>query len=460
MKLNLFDKICAGLILLTVGPLWGQVDDTPHIQPSPAGILVPDNSDNTNPTSDTRMVTPPPVSGFAYPTTFTSEERSNYFRGGVVFTSAYSDNIEGGVQPVSDESYSVAPTLALQETTPRSHIQLMYAPGFTFYQHTSSLNETDQNASIEFEYRLTPHVTFSAADGFQKSSNVFNQPSLAASEAISGAAQGGNFSVIAPIADRLSNLGDVGLTYQFSRNAEVGVSGTFSNLHYPDPSQVPGLGDASSQDGSFFYSFRVAKRHYIGAAYQYQRLISYPTIGTNETQTHALLLFYTVYPTSKLSFSFFGGPQHSTTVEPLSLPSTREWLPAAGASMNWQAQRSTFAVSYAHVVASGGGLIGAVQLDSAMASVRQQITKTLVGTLAGGYAQNDVLGSLLAGETNGHSIIGTVSARQAFGQHVSVELGYTRLRQNYSNIAVLSATPVTNREYISLAYQFQRALGK
>ena len=36
----------------------------------------------------------------------------------------------------------------------------------------------DQNASINFQYRLSPHVTFSARDGFQKSSSVFNQPDL------------------------------------------------------------------------------------------------------------------------------------------------------------------------------------------------------------------------------------------------------------------------------------------
>ena len=70
------------------------------------------------------------------------------------------------------------PTLAVNETTTRLHWTLTYAPGFTFYQHTSSLNQADQNASIDLQYRLSPHVTFSARDGFQKSSSVFNQPSL------------------------------------------------------------------------------------------------------------------------------------------------------------------------------------------------------------------------------------------------------------------------------------------
>ena len=65
-----------------------------------------------------------------------------------------------GGKPVSDVSYSVGPTLALDETRSRLHFVLNYAPGFTFYQRTSSRNEQDQNVSFNLHYRLSPHVTF------------------------------------------------------------------------------------------------------------------------------------------------------------------------------------------------------------------------------------------------------------------------------------------------------------
>ena len=201
-----------------------------------------------------------------------------------------------------------------------------------FISGPAALNSADQNASIQFEYRLSPHVTFSARDGFQKTSNVFNQPvDFASSGAVSGGAQGANFSVIAPIADQLSNSGNVGISDQFALNDMVGASGTFSNLHFPNSAQVPGLYDSSSQGGLAFYSHRVARQQYLGISYGYQRLISYPTQGINETQTHAVLLFYTFSPTSsRFSFSLFGGPQYSDTVEPpvppKQLQSTRDAL--------------------------------------------------------------------------------------------------------------------------------------
>jgi hypothetical protein len=441
-------------------PVWAQDAKPSVVVPAANGPLI--SAVLNDDTRDDRMLAPPPVSGSNYPVVLTSEERSNYLRGGVIFNTAYSDNVLGAstATPVSDVTYSVWPTIALDVTTPRLHTLLTYAPGFTFYQRNSGRNEADQNAGIDFEYRLSQHVTFSARDEFQKSSNVFNQPDLGSGNAVSGGAQGANFSVIAPIADRLSNTGNAGIAYQFAANEMIGGSGTFSNLHYPNQAEVPGLFDSSSQGAVAFYSLRVAKMHYVGVTYQYQRLVSYPTAGQNETQTHAALFFYTFNPSSRFSVSLFGGPQHSDTTQPAPLQPARAWTPAAGASMSFQARLTSFALSYAHVIAGGGGLIGAVQMDSGSATLRQQITKTLSGSVSGFYAQNDILGGAALGASNGHSVSGTASLQQQFGQHLNLQVGYTRLHQDYSTVAVLAANPNTNREFVSISYQFARPLGR
>ena len=423
--------------------------------------------------TEDRMLTPPPVSGESFPVSFTSEERSNYLTGGLAFTGAYSDNVLTATNgaPSSDVSYSVWPTLALDQTTSRLHWVLTYAPGFTFYQRTSSRNEADENAALDFQYRLSPHVTFMARDAFQQSSSVFNQPDLGAGGVVSGGTEVPNLSVIAPVAERLSNTGNVGITWQFAASSMVGASGTFTNLHYPNPAEVPGLFDSASQAGSAFYSLRISKLHYIGAIYQYQRLLSYPAQGTNQTETHAFFLFYTLYPTSRFSISVFGGPQYADAgpqfSDTLSTPSptppspaSRSWNPAAGGSANWQGRLSNLALSYVHTISNGGGLIGAVRMDSASASVRQQLSRTLSGSVVGGYAQNDVFAATPLLGINGHTISGTATLQQQFGQHLNVQLGYTRLHQDYSTVAVLAATPNTNREFVSLSYRFSRPLGR
>ncbi len=200
--------------LLMSTPLWSQVDTN--------------STEPASPTNDTAMITPPPVSGQTYPNTPASELRSNYLRYGLTFNTAYSDNVpsSAGTNPVSDESYSIAPTIALDETTSTLHTVLSYSPGFTFYQHTSGLNAADQNGAIDVQYRLSPHLTLTGRDTFQKSSSVFNQPNWG-SGAVSGGAQGSNSSAIAPFADLLTNTGNVGLQYQFAANgvlAKVALS--------------------------------------------------------------------------------------------------------------------------------------------------------------------------------------------------------------------------------------------
>ena len=460
-----FKSVWVGLallagVLLSSQPGWSQQDKPAVPAPAVSGSLIsmPMNTDS----GEDRMLTPPPVSGGSYPISLTSEERSNYLRGGVTFNTAYSDNVLGATSntPVSDVSYSIWPTIALDETTSRLHTILTYAPGFTFYQRTTSRNEQDQNLSLSLQYRLSPHVTVSLADGFQKSSSVFNQPEQGLAGAVSGAAQSANDSVVAPLADRLSNNGNAGITYQFSANAMVGASGTFSNLHYPNPTEVPGLYDAASRAGSAFYSYRLAERHYVGVTYQYQQLLSYPTQGTNQTHTDGAFLFYTFYPAPTFSFSLFGGPQYYSagpqylgTTQPV-VPASSAWTPAAGGSLNWQSRLTGMAFSYSHTVSGGGGLIGAVKLDSATASLRQQLTRNFSASLAGGYANNGVLSVASLG---GHSISGSGALQRQVGEHLTLQAGYTRLHQTYNFI---SANPDTNREWVAISYQFARPLGR
>jgi len=454
------EPILIALVALFAMPVWSQANGAGPTPPlvGPGNVIASDDSSD----NDDRMLTPPPVSGQPFPTVPLSEERSNYLYGGLAFTPAYTDNVLGAVNghPLSDVSYSLAPMLTLDQTTPRAHELVTYAPGFTFYQRTSARNEADQNVSLNFDFRLSPHVTLSATDRFQKSSNVFNNPDFASASTISGSSAVTNFSVIPPVANLLINFANTTLTYQFGLNEMMGANGSFSNLHFANLAEVPGLYDASSQAGSTFYSHRVAAEHYVGAIYQYQRLVSYPTAGALETQTHAALLFYTFLPSRWFSLSFFGGPQYADTAQPEPQPVLKGWTPAAGTSVSWQGRSTALGATYSHSIAGSGGLIEAVHMDNASASLRQQLTKILTGTIAGAYIQNNLLSGAIVGFDSGHSVSATASLQQQLGQHFIAQLGYTRLHQSYSNVAVISTAPDTNREFFTISYQFSKPLGR
>jgi hypothetical protein len=440
------------MVLLVTIPLWSQVGTE-------------QTEGAANPSDDQRMETPPPVSGAPYQDTTLSESRSNYLRGSLMFNTAYNDNV--GVsdtgKSLSDVSYSIWPSIALDDTTSRLHFVLRYSPGFTFYQRFSSLDQTDQSVGLSFQYRLSPHVTFSARDSFHKTSSPFNQPDFLSTTPVSGSVQAPVVSVVAPIADQLRNVGSVELTYQFSASQMIGGSGTFANLHYVDQSQVTGLYDSSSAGGSFFYSHRLSRRHYLGATYQYQRIVAYPVGPQNLTQTHAILGFYTVYLKPTLSLSVSAGPQYSY-LEQAPLPPAHSWAPAETASVGWQLQRTSLAASFSHLVSGGGGLVGAFHSTVGNGTVRQQLGKTWTAAASAGYSLYATVNPLFAlpgsaGE-GGHSVYGTVSISHQWTEHLRSDAAYSRLHQSYAGIPVLDRAPDTNREYISISYEFSRPIGR
>jgi hypothetical protein len=413
-----------------------------------------------------QMQVPPPVAVESYPMTFVSEGRSNYLLYGLAFSTGYMDHVQGyGVLGGSDESYSLAPVISIDTKSPRLQLVATYAPGFTFYQHTSALNESDHNASLKFKYRLSPHVTFSAEDAFVKSSNIFNQQNLGPALSVSGGTDTTNVSVMAPVGDRFSNSGTAGLNYQFSLNGMLGVSGSFTFLDYPNPSQVPGLYDSRSLAGSAFYSHRISKMHYVGATYQHQSLLSYPVEGQSKTLTDAVLLFYTLYPTSHVSISIFGGPQYSDTFLPVLLLGTTSqkmssWNPAAGASLSWQGKLTSIAFSYSHLITPGWGLSGAVLADAGNAAIQRKLSMNLSVSVDAGYARTQEINSSMSGSSNGNSLFGTASLQRPIGQHLAVQIGYSRLHQSYAQVTALAATPNTNRFFVSLSCHFLRPLGR
>jgi hypothetical protein len=440
-------RLLVGVIVLAAYPLWAQTGaDAAATGPGGGGA---------------GMVTPAPVSGEGYSMGFTSETRSNYLRGGLAFSSAYDSDATTGAngKPISDVSYTISPTISLDQTRSRMHWVFNYSPGFTFYQKTSSLNQANQNLGASFSYRLSPHVTLSLHDSLQKTSNVLYQPSSDFEQPVSGGAFVPNYSVIAPIADVLTNTANASLTYQFAANAMVGASGTFSNLHYANQSQVPGLSDSSSKGGSAFYSHRLSKIHYIGATYAYQVFLAYPTLGQSETQTHSVFGFYTIYLKPTLTISVFGGPQYSNTQQ-FGLPTSSGWSPGGGGSIGWQGKLTSFAASYSKAINEGGGLAGAVQSSSASASVRRQLTRTLRMSIGGNYSNNSVLDALPAFNTGGHTISGNASLQRQVREHMNLQLQYTRLHQSYGDIAAISAIPNVNLVTASISYQFMRPLGR
>lgn len=438
-------RICLAVWLLACLPAWSQ--ETTNAEADKASE------------DQSQLQVPPPVSSQAYDTSFEGVNESNYLRGGITFTGTYSSNVYSSTTPVGDMSYSVWPTLSLDKTTYRTHFVLNYAPGFTMYQRTTSLNQADQNLAADLQYRLSPNLTASVTEGFQKMSNIFNQPNPLTTTTVSGGLPVSNINVVSPIADMLTNSSTAQLTYQVGASSMMGGSGNYNTLTYPNPEQDSGLYNSRSAGGSFFYSTRIHDRNAVGVTYQYQNYLSFQTnLPSTESRIQTIFMFYTLYLNPNWSISVSGGPQHYSSSQGL-FPTAAAWQPMVMVSMNWRNERNSFAGSYSHSVSGGGGLSGTFDSNNVAASFSRQLNRDWTAGASASYANYQSLTPLfLYSTTNGHLLVGIVSMQRTFHSSIGFQFGYSWTQQSYLNTQSPAANPNMNRAFVSLSYTFSRPL--
>jgi len=442
----MISQVCLCLILLGAMPSWSQA--------VPSVIEGVDVSDD-----DVHMRIPPPISGEAYPTKTGSETRSNYLGAEIALNTAYNDNMLAGgyVKPVRDITYSIGTSFSFDQSSSRLHETFKYSPGFTLYQHTNILNASDQDVSLSFHYNIGAHAVISLTDSFHKMSNIFNHPF----EGVPSSAQTSTVNAVAPFANHLSNTAGVRLRYQFSENGIIGGGGTSALVNYRNSNDASGLADSNSRGAVAFYSLRLPRSQYIGAEYQFSAITANSENMESNIDLHTFFLFYTIYFEQSLSLSVSGGPQRFKDVQSLRHLSDGSWRPTVAASISWQNRNSNLAVSYSRTVTGDGGLLGVYQSESVDVSIRWRMERSWTVGSSGSYGiQKNLHITSLAANPGGHTVSGSASAQHAVNDHLSMVVGYERLQQSYRGVAAIANAPDSNREYVSIVYQFAKLAGR
>jgi hypothetical protein len=451
LKTTVFAQVCFGILFLLPPLAWSQMDAT---------IAEPDNGA----LEDAPLQAPPPVSGVAYSTSFTSETGSNYLRGGFTTTGAYSNNITGieTSNPAGGASFSIWTMLELNKSTSRGHYLVSYSPGYTFYPSASTLNQPNQNANVDLHYRLSPNATVSVRETFLQTSNIVTQSNPLSAIVVSGSAPSPSQAIVPAVADQLSNCADAQLIYQIDSGSMLGMNGTFGDLRFPNPTQATGLYNSNSAGGSVFYSRSLYDRYQFGANYLYQILGSYP-VGTQSstgtrTQTQSVFLFLSISLKQTLSLSFSAGPQHATSAQG-ALPVAQSWSPLTMASIGWRGGRTSLAASYARIVTSAGGLNGAYHSNSATGSARWQVNRTWTGGISASYANYKPLTPFFVmASSGGNTLSATAAIEHSMGEHLRAQAGYSWARQNYNGSTDVGNLPNIDRAFVSISYEFTRPL--
>jgi hypothetical protein len=406
------------------------------------------------------MSMPAPVSGSFY-RSILGAHRENYLSAGVGTSASYSDNVlvSATGKPVSGESYSIYPTIALQTSTGRTNGGLNYSAGFTFYDPQSQLNQVTQSLNADFQYKLSPRTTLTGQDVFSQNSSLFNEPYSFAGVTISGSSDSTSPIVIYPYTSQLMDSTGVNLGYQFSRNSMIGGGGSYSLFHFTNSTQDAGLYDSYTYGGSGFYSRRVSARgQYIGLRYAYSRSTTdtYSTTTGNQNSS----LFYSTEVGHAFSLSVSGGADYVTINSP-GYPTSNTWAPSGTASFGWHGRQTNVSASYARAVSQGWGFVGAYKSDTLGLSLGRELGRRLTGTISGNYSDVQNLAALPTSATEaGHTIFGRASLAYGLTEHMALAADYGRVHQNYAGIGEIAIDPDADRVSISLDYRFRRPLGK
>lgn len=409
-----------------------------------------------------QMLTPPPVSGQAYPVTVGGESRSNFLSGGIAVSGEYNDNIVPGSQSpkTGDADYSIVPTLSVDRQTPRQGMLLTYNSGFRLYQKTSDLNAVTQNGTAAYTFHLSHYAVVNLNDTFNQNNNLYNQPNSLGGGGVSAGTPSPTAVYVYPFENQLGNSLNGGLQYQYGRNAMVGGGGNYSLVRYDRVSNTPGLTDSDTKGGSGFWSRRLSRGQYLGILYQYSSISTHP-LETN-SDTHTIFGFFTKYITPTVSVSILGGPQHYLSRDSVSGASTEAWTPAAQGSIGYQKLRTNVAVNYSRMVTSAGGLVGVYLSNIGNLAVQQKLSRTWTVSADFGYALfKSVTPALSSFNQGGHTVSGIASIEHSYHEHLLFSVGYSRFHQSYSNFGTGSQlNPDSNREYASVSYKFSRPLGR
>lgn len=476
-------SILAGL-LLTACCAWGQAQPTPAQTPAaqeraqePAAA-----APRANPQAETDGSAPAPVpvllDGTVTSLALSSElERTNYWSAGVAVGATYDDNIySSNSGSTGGASISLMPFISIDQSRARMHANLSYAAGFVANQHVEPQTSAANNLGAEIDYRLSPHVNVRVQDHLSISTNFYDQ--LVLEPATTGTLQQPNQSVITPLAERISNLANGEITYQFSPGDMVGASASFYNLSFRDVPAGSALDllDTQTQKVSLFYSHRVTPRNWAGVTYSLAHLSFDPAV--QDAFSNSILLFDTMYLSPKLTLSVYAGPEFSRvdsnvvtfppgvvppvpTIFLVSAPaSERRTLLAGGVNVSWKDERNSVQAGASRQVNDGGGILGAVELNTVDLAWRRRMSQFTTLGAAAVFGDNTALGALVGGSAQLQAAAGSVDIEQQLRHSLVLTLGYARDYQRESGIISPPADVNHNRGWISLSYSFTRPLGQ
>jgi hypothetical protein len=319
---------------------------------------------------------------------------------------------------------------------------------------------------FDSEFRLSPHVNLRIAENFSLTTGYFDAGDSAEVVAYSGP----NVSLITPLATQRSSLTTVETNYHFALNDLTGASGSFYDLHFtnlPAGTEYE-LTNSQTASGSAFWLHRIFGSDWAGISYRFDRITFAPS---GDTRVHSFLATDTLSVSKRVTLTGFVGPQYSENegLVPVTLTPTQsnQWSVAGGAEGSWKNQSTSVSGGYSRTISDGGGILGAVRVQTVHANLRRQLTPGWALSLNGSHGANQSL--TVPFVTSGGSLSLTsagASLEHNVGKSMGLRMGYSHdFQQLYDVPGATQTSPLQtlnasrNRFFVTFTYQWAKPLG-
>jgi hypothetical protein len=298
---------------------------------------------------------------------------------------------------------SISAGVDVHRATAANDLELSYVGGGTLSNNTDASSGVVQELSFsdKYQFRRWNLSVFDNLNYLPESAFGFN--GLGAGAAGAGGGDGGIFTPGQTLlTGRGQNLGNT-----FETEADVFLTGRtsltfiggYSNLDYFDSNLL----NYGSEDARVGYNYLLDRNNTIGADYTYQH---YSYSNFNQTITsHTAQLTYGRRVTGRLAFQVAAGPQINMLTVPISGAGTTGGTGGTGpvpgsttmvgwslnTSLQYQLHRTNYSISYNHGLTGGSGIQAGANTNTASGSITHQISRTLTGSITGGYSRESGL---------------------------------------------------------------------
>src|SRR5208282_3952854 len=192
-----------------------------------------------------------------------------------------------------------------------------------------------------------------------------------------------------------SSLTTVETNYHFALNDLIGASGSFYDLSFtnlPAGAPLTQLADSQTTSASAFWLHRIFGENWSGTSYGFQRITFSPN---GETRVNSFFAVDTLSLSSRFTLTGFVGPQYleSQGSAPDGMPVSQSdsWSVAGGLEGGWRNHRTGVFAGFSRNISDGGGVLGAVRLQTVYGTFRRELVPGWVAAFTGSYGTNQSL---------------------------------------------------------------------